>query len=325
MKRREFIAGIGGAVAWPVASRAQQHSLPVIGILSGGSPENFAPFQAPLREGLAEVGFVEGKNLAFEYRWAQGHFERLPGLAIDLVGRGPAVIVTNTLPAALAAKEATNTIPVVFVIGEDPIKVGLVTSLNRPTANVTGVTNFMNVLGAKRLELAGEVVPKAEAIALLVNRSNPNAEADTSDLRAAADVLGRRVIVLTASSDAEIEEAFHAAAQQGVGALFVNIDPFFFSHRELFAALAARYGIPTIYPLREFVVAGGLMSYGANFANAWRQSGAYGGSIIKGAKPPNLPVLQPTKIELVINLKAASALGLTIPAPLLARADEVIE
>ena len=235
------------------------------------------------------------------------------------------MIVTNTLPAALAAKEATNTIPVVFVIGEDPIKVGLVTSLNRPTANVTGVTNFMNVLGAKRLELAGEVVPKAEAIALLVNRSNPNAEADTSDLRAAADVLGRRVIVLTASSDAEIEEAFHAAVQQSVGALFVNIDTFFFSHRELFAALAARYGIPTIYPLREFVVAGGLMSYGANFANAWRQSGAYAGSIIKGAKPPNLPVLQPTKIELVINLKAASALGLTIPASLLARADEVIE
>jgi putative tryptophan/tyrosine transport system substrate-binding protein len=325
MRRREFMAALGGAAAWPLVARGQQPPMPMIGILSGGSPENFAPFQAPLREGLAEVGFVEGKNLAFEYRWAQGHFEQLPGLAIDLVGRGPAVIVTNTLPAALAAKEATNTIPVVFVIGEDPIKVGLVTSLNRPTANVTGVTNFMNVLGAKRLELAGEVVPKAEAIALLVNRSNPNAEADTSDLRAAADVLGRRVIVLTASNDAEIEEAFHAAAQQSVGALFVNIDPLFFSHRELLAALAARYDIPTIYPLREFVVAGGLMSYGANFANAWRQSGAYGGSIIKGAKPPNLPVLQPTKIELVINLKAASALGLTIPASLLARADEVIE
>ena len=247
MRRREFIAGLGGAAAWPLVARAQQ-PMPVIGILSGGSPENFAPFQAPLREGLAEVGFVEGKNLAFEYRWAQGHFERLPGLAIDLVGRGPAVIVTNTLPAALAAKEATNTIPVVFVIGEDPIKVGLVTSLNRPTANVTGVTNFMNVLGAKRLELAGEVVPKAEALALLVNRSNPNAEADTSDLRAAADVLGRRVSVLTASSDAEIEEAFHAAAQQSVGALFVNIDPFFFQPpravRGTSWALRHTYGLP---------------------------------------------------------------------------------
>jgi putative tryptophan/tyrosine transport system substrate-binding protein len=274
---------------------------------------------------LAEVGFVEGKNLAFEYRWAQGHFERLPGLAIDLVGRGPAVIVTNTLPAALAAKEATNTIPVVFVIGEDPIKVGLVTSLNRPSANVTGVTNFMNVLGAKRLELAGEVVPKAEAIALLVNRSNPNAEADTADLRVAADVLGRRVIVLTASSDAEIEAAFQTAVQHSVGAMFVNIDTFFVSHREQFATLAARYGIPTIYPLREFVVAGGLMSYGANFANAWRQSGAYAGNIIKGAKPANLPVLQPAKIELVINLKTAKALGLDVPPTLLARADEVIE
>jgi putative ABC transport system substrate-binding protein len=324
MKRREFIAGLGGAVAWPVIARAQS-ATPVIGILSGGSPETFAPYQAPLREGLAEAGFVEGKNLAFEYRWAQGHFDRLPDLAIDLVGRGPAVIATNTLPAALAAKGATNTIPLVFVIGEDPIKVGLVTSLNRPGANVTGVTNFMNVLGAKRLELAGEVVPKAEVIALLVNGNNPNAEADTADLQVAANVLGRRVIVLTASSEAEIEEAFHAAVQHSVGALFVNIDPYFVSHREQFAALAARYGVPTIYPLREFVDAGGLMSYGANFANAWRQSGEYAGNVIKGAKPANLPVLQPTKIELVINLKTANALGLTVPPSLLARADEVIE
>jgi putative ABC transport system substrate-binding protein len=306
-------------------ARGQRSGTPVIGILSGGSPEMFAPLQAAFREGLAEAGFVEGKNLAFEYRWAQDHFERLPSLAVDLVGRGPALIATNTLPAALAAKEATNTIPVVFVIGEDPIKVGLVTSLNRPSANVTGVTNFMNVLGAKRLELAGEVVSSAKAIALLVNGNNPNAEPDTADLRAAADVLGRRVIVLTATTDAEIEAAFDAAVQDGVGALFVNIDTYFFSHREQFAALAARYGVPTIYPLREFVVAGGLMSYGANFANAWRQSGAYAGSVIKGTKPTNLPVLQPTKIELVINLKAASALGLTIPPSLLARADEVIE
>jgi putative ABC transport system substrate-binding protein len=308
-----------------MVARGQQSATPVIGILSGGSPETFATFQAPLRDGLAEAGFVEGKNLAFEYRWAQGLFGRLPDLAIDLVGRRPAVIATNTLPAALAAKAATNTIPVVFVIGEDPIKVGLVTSLNRPSANVTGVTNFMNVLGAKRLELAGEVVPKAEAIALLVNGNNPNAEADTADLRAAADVMGRRVLVLAATSDAEIEAAFQASVQQSVGALFANIDTFFFSHRQQFAALAARYGVPTIYPLREFVDAGGLMSYGANFANAWRQCGAYAGSIVKGAKPANLPVLQPTKIELVINLKAANALGLAVPPSLLARADEVIE
>ena len=204
MNRRAFIAGLGGGAAWPMLALAQQSATPVIGILSGGSPDMFAPLQGPLREGLAEAGFVEGKNLAFEYRWAQGHFERLPELAIDLVGRRPAVIATNTLPAALAAKGATNTIPVVFVIGEDPIKVGLVTSLNRPSANVTGGTNFMNVLGAKRLELAGEIVPKTQVIALLVNGSNPNAEADTADLRAAADALGRRVIVLTASSEAEL-------------------------------------------------------------------------------------------------------------------------
>jgi putative tryptophan/tyrosine transport system substrate-binding protein len=325
MRRREFIAALGAAAAWPQVANGQRPATPVIGVLSGGSPETFATFQAPLREGLAEVGFVEGKNLAFDYRWAQGHFERLPGLAVGLVGLGPAVIATNTLPAALAAKEATDTIPVVFVIGEDPIKVGLVTSLSRPSANVTGVTNFMNVLGAKRLELAGQVVPKAKAIALLVNGSNPNAEADTAELRASADVLGRRVIVLTASSDAEIEAAFQTAVQHGVGAMFVNIDTFFFSHREQFATLAARYGVPTIYPLREFVVAGGLMSYGANFANAWRQCGAYAGNIIKGAKPANLPVLQPAKIELVINLKTAKSLGLEVPPTLLARADEVIE
>src|SRR6516165_6516570 len=230
MRRREFIAGLGAAAAWPLVARAQS-ATPVIGVLSGGSPETFATFQAPLREGLAEAGFFDGKNSAFEYGWAQGHFDRLPDLAIDLVGRRPAVIATNTLPAALAAKGATSTIPVVFVIGEDPIKVGLVTSLNRPGANVTGVTNFMNVLGAKRLELVGEVVPKAEVIALLVNGNNPNAEADTADLRAAADVMGRRVLVLAATSDAEIEAAFQASVQQSVGALFANIDTFFFSHR----------------------------------------------------------------------------------------------
>jgi putative tryptophan/tyrosine transport system substrate-binding protein len=325
MRRRAFIAGLGGAAAWPLVARGQQTTMPMIGILSGGSPEMFAPLETSLREGLVEVGLVEGKNFAFAYRWARGQFERLPNLAVDLASLGPAVIVTNTLPAALAAKAATSTVPTVFVIGEDPIKVGLVTSLNRPTANITGVTNFMNVLGAKRLELAGEVMPKAETLALLVNRNNPNAEADTADLRAAADVLGRSLLMLTASSEAEIEAAFLAAIQHRAGVLFVNIDTFFFSRREQFAAFAARYGVPTIYPLREFVVAGGLMSYGANFANAWRQSGAYAGKIIKGAKPATLPVLQPTKIELVINLKAARELGLTIPPSVLALADEVIE
>ncbi len=308
MRRREFITLLGGAAAWPLAAHGQQPTMPVIGILSGGSPETFAPLEAEFRRGLAEAGFVDGKNVAFDYRWAQGQFDRLPGLAIDLVGHSPRVIATNTLPAALAAKAATRAIPVVFVIGEDPIKAGLVTSFNRPSANVTGMTNFMNVLGAKRMELATELVPKAEGLALLVNHNNPNAEADTADLQAAANALGRQLLVLTASSDDEIEAAFTAAATHGVGALFVNIDPFFFSRREQFATLAARYGVPTIYPLRDHVAAGGLMSYGANFASAWRQSGAYVGRILKGTKPGDLPVLQPTKIELVIRPRRRSAL-----------------
>jgi putative ABC transport system substrate-binding protein len=326
MRRREFISLLGGAAsAWLPSAHAQQPAMPLIGVLSGASPATFALVEDAFRRGLVDVGFGAGKNLGFEYRWAQGQFDRLPALAADLVHRSSAVIATHTLPAALAAKAATSVVPVVFVVGEDPIKAGLVMSLNRPSANITGVTNFMNVLGAKRLELASEITPKAERIALLVNNRNPNAEADTADLRIAADVLGKQVLVLTASSDAEIEEAVPTAVQQGVGALFVNVDPFFVSRREQFAALAARYSAPTIYPLREFVVAGGLMSYGASFADAWCQSGAYAGKILKGAKPADLPVLQPTRIELVINLKAAKALGLEIPPVLLARADEVIE
>jgi putative ABC transport system substrate-binding protein len=246
-------------------------------------------------------------------------------LATDLVGHRPAVIVTNTLPAALAAKAATSAIPVVFVVGEDPIQVGLVTSLNRPSANVTGVTNFMNVLGAKRMELATELVPQSDGLALLVNQNNPNAEADAADLHVAAEALGKRMVVLKANSDTEIEAAFIAASERKLGALFVNIDPFLFNHRELLALMAARYRLPTIYPLRDFVSAGGLMSYGANFANAWRQAGIYAGKILRGTEPGDLPVLQPTKIELVINLNTAKALGIDVPAKLLARADEVIE
>jgi putative tryptophan/tyrosine transport system substrate-binding protein len=328
MRRRDFIAGLATiAAAWPLAARGQQ-PMPVVGFLSGARPESLtpsAPLGAALRDGLTELGFVEGKNFVFESRWANGEFERLPSLAVDLVGRSPAVIVTNTLPAALAAKAATTAIPVVFVIGEDPIKPGLVTSLNRPSANVTGVTNFMNVLGAKRMELASELVPQAKGLALLINHNNPNAEPDAAELRAAADALGRRMIVLKASTDAEVEAAFIAAAAEHVGALFVNIDPFFFNQRQQLALLAARYRLPTIYPLRDFVSAGGLMSYGANFANAWRQCGIYAGKILKGAKPVDLPILQPVKIELAINLNAAKALGLNVPSKLMALADEVIE
>jgi putative ABC transport system substrate-binding protein len=326
MRRREFMTILGGTAAtWPLAARAQPAATPVIGILNGGSSDSFTPLETSFRGGLAEAGFVDGKISAFEYRSAQGQFDRLPGLAVDLVGRGPAVIATVTLPAALAAKAATSAIPVVFVIGEDPVKAGLVTSLNRPGANVTGISNFMNLLGAKRLELVSEVVPKAVDLALLVNPKNPNAAADTADLRAAADALGRRLHVLTASSDAEIEAAFAAAVQHSVGALFVDIDPFLFGRREQLAIVAARHGVPTIYPLRDYVAVGGLMSYDANFANAWHQAGAYAGKILKGAKPADLPVLQPTKFELVINLKTAKTLGLDIPSKVLALADEVIE
>lgn len=299
--------------------------MPTVGILSGGPAEAFTPLGTAFREGLNEQGFVEGKNMGVNSRWANGQFDRLPGLAADLVSQRPTVIATVTLPAALAAKAASSTIPVVFVIGEDPVTAGLVPSLSLPGGNITGITNFMNVLGAKRLELVSEAVPKAAVHGLLVNPNNPNAEPDTRDLQAAADALGQRLHVFTAKTEPEIEMAFAAVLEQKVGALFVNTDPFFFGRREQFAALSARYGIPTIFPFREYVTAGGLMSYGASFTSAWHQCGIYVASILKGAKPADLPVLQPTKFELTINLKAANSLGLAFPDHLLRRADEVIE
>ena len=326
MRRREFITLLGGAAAaWPLLARAQQSAVPVIGILMGGSADSFTPFEPAFRKGLNEGGFPDGSNAPFESRRANGEVDQLASLAADLVGRKPAVIATQTLPAALAAKAATSTIPVVFVVGEDPIKVGLVKSLSRPDSNVTGVTNFMNVLGTKRLELVSEAVPTAVVLGLLVNPTNPNAEADTRDLQAAAHALGRRLRVLTAATDRELETAFAAAVEQKVGALFINIDSFLFDRREQIAALAARHQVPTIHPFREYVAAGGLMSYGASFVDAWRQSGIYVGRILTGLKPTDLPVLQPVKFDLVINLKAAKTLGLAVPPALLARADEVIE
>lgn len=263
--------------------------------------------------------------MPFEFRQANGQVDRLPGLAADLVGLRPTIIATQTLPAALAAKAATSTIPVVFVIGEDPVKVGLVRSLSRPGGNVTGMTNFMNVLGAKRLELVSEAVPSAVVLGLLVNPTNPNAEADTRDLQTAAQALGRQLQVLTASTDQELESAFTTAVEKQVGALFINIDSFLFERRQQIAELAARHRDPTIHPFREYVAAAGLMSYGASFVDAWHQAGIYAAKIIKGAKPDDLPVLQPTKFDLVINLRVAKALGLEIPATVIGRADEVIE
>jgi putative tryptophan/tyrosine transport system substrate-binding protein len=326
VKRREFIALLGGAaLGRPLAARAQQPAMPVIGLLSGGSPESFAPILTVLRQGLQEAGFVEGRNVGIEGRWARGQFDRLPGLAADLVGRRAAVIVTQTLPAALAAKAATATIPVVFVIGEDPVEVGLVHTLNRPGGNITGLSNFMNLLGAKRLELLSETVPNANAIALLVNPKNPNAEPDTRTLTAATQALGRSIEVLKAASETDLETVFAAITEQRLGALFVNIDSFFGARADQLVALAAHHRVPASYPLRQFVAAGGLMSYDANFADAFRRAAIYAGRILKGDKPADLPVLQPTRFDLAINLKTARTLGLDIPPKVLALANEVIE
>jgi putative ABC transport system substrate-binding protein len=310
LKRREFITLLGGAAAWPLAARAQQPAMPVIGFLSGGSPESVTPALAGFREGLQEAGVVEGRSAAIEARWARGQFDRLPGLATDLIGRRVA---------------ATPTIPIVFVIGEDPVEVGLVQTLNRPGGNVTGLSNFMNLLGAKRLELLAETVPNANALAILVNQNNPNAELDSRNLRAAAQALGRRMEVLKAASEGELETAFTAIAEQRLGALFVNIDSFFAAHADQVVALAARHRVPASYPLRHFVAAGGLMSYDANFVDAFRRAGIYASRILKGEKPADLPVLQPTRFQLAVNLKTAKALGLDLPPKLLALADEVIE
>ncbi len=325
MTRLEFIVALGGAAAWPLAARAQQSTKSMIGFLGGSSPESFAPNFAGLRQGLQEAGFVEGRNAEIEARWARGQFDRLPGFATDLVGRRVAVIVTQTLPAALAAKAATESIPVVFVIGEDPVQVGLVHTLNRPGGNVTGLSNFMNLLSGKRLELLSETVPNANAMALLVNPKNPNAEPDTRTLRAAAQAIGRRIEVLKATNEMEVETAFATIMEQRLNALFVNIDSFFADRADQLVALAAHHHVPASYPLRQFVAAGGLMSYDANFADAWRRAGIYAGRILKGDKPANLPVLQPTRFDLAINLKTARALGLDIPPKVLALANEVIE
>ena len=323
--RRDFVAAVGGAAAWPALARAQQPSTPVIGFLSGASRVGDAGSPSGLRQGLAEAGFIEGRNLTIEYRWADAHFDRLQALADELVSHRVALIATVTLPAAVAAKAASPPTPVVFVIGEDPVKAGLVASLDRPGGNATGVSDFVNQLVAKRLELIHQTLPRAESVGLLVNPKNPNAESDGKEMEAAVNGLGKKLLVVTATSDREVEAAFATLAQERVSVLCVNIDPFLIQAQERITALAASYNLPTIYPLRDFVDRGGLMSYSPNRLASWRQAGIYAARILRGEKPADLPVQQATNVELVINLKTAKALGLEIPPQLLARADEVIE
>ena len=327
MRRREFIALVGGAaVAWPQAVRGQQTSLPVIGLLATGSPESDAARVVAVRQGLSDTGFVEGQNIVIEYRWAEGRNDRLSALVDDLVRRQVSVILpTGGTPAALAAKAATPAIPIVFVVGADPVTLGLVTSLNRPGGNVTGVTILASELAPKLAELVRELVSTPSTVALLVNPANPASEAISQSLHSAANTLGFRLHVVNASTDPELDVVFETLTQLRAGALVIAPDPFFTARCERLAGLVVHHALPAIYAQREFAAAGGLMSYGGGLKDAYRKAGVYTGRILKGEKPADLPVQQSTKVELVINLKTAKALGLTVPASLLARADEVIE
>ena len=324
MKRREFITLLGSAAAWPLAARAQQPAMPVVGFLRDTPLGPSAHIMTAFRLGLKEAGFVEGQNVAIEFRSAEGHSDRLPALVADLIRRPAAVIVGNTSPA-LAAKAATTTIPIVFASGGDPVTAGLVASLNRPGGNVTGVHFFGVVLGAKRLELLSQLMPKATTIGVLVQPNTPSTEVERSDVLAAAQAAGQQLIVLDATSSRDIEAAFAEFVQRGAGALQVGGGPFMNSNRERIVALGTRHKLPTIFAWREAVVAGGLMSYGTSQSDAYRQAGIYAGRILKGEKPGDLPVMQATKFEFVINLKTAKTLGLEIPDKLLALADEVTE
>jgi putative tryptophan/tyrosine transport system substrate-binding protein len=325
MLRRDFITLLGAVTAWPFAAQAQQPTMPVIGFLHSGSPKPNINLVTAFGDGLNEAGYVDNKNVAIEFLWAGGRYDRLPGLASDLVLRKVAVIFGAGPPAAHAARSATTTIPIVFVSGDDPVKSGLVASLNRPGGNVTGVALFTGQLGAKQLGLLRELLPKAALVAVLVNPNNPLTEAVTTDVRAAAAVTGHQIQIVNASDEGEIDKAFATLKELHADALIVGADPYFFARNDQLVALAARYAVPAFYELREFAVNGGLMSYGASITDGYRRAGAYAGQILKGAKPADLPVLQPTKFELVINLKTVKALGLTLSPGLLAIADEVIE
>jgi putative tryptophan/tyrosine transport system substrate-binding protein len=327
MRRRDFIKIIGGtAAAWPLVARAQTTALPTIGLLHSTSNNYFAPFLPSVRQGLAESGWTDGQNMTIEYRWAEGHPDRLPALAADLVSRQVAVIFTvgGSAPGQ-AAKSATSTIPIVFISAADPIKAGLVASLNRPGGNVTGVSLIGSALEAKRLEVLHQITPKAVVIGVLVNPNYPDADRQRRELQQAADTLKQPIAFASASTSAEIDAAFAALAQQHAAAVVVAQDIFFNSRVEQIVALAARQKLPAIYNQREYAAAGGLVSYGTHFADGYRQAGVYLGKILKGMKPADLPVMQPTRFEMVLNLKTAKTLGLDIPPTLLALADEVIE
>jgi putative ABC transport system substrate-binding protein len=327
VKRREFISLLGGAAAWPLAARAQQPSMPMIGFLGAESPDRWASRARALYQGLGTTGYVVGRNVAIEYRWAAGQNDRLPALAADLVrGRAKVIVTPGSTPAALAAKAATTTVPIVFYVGGDPVELGLVANLNRPGGNLTGVTTLTSEVGPKRLQLLYELVPTATIVALLVNPTNPAiAEPATKDLQAAARTLGVQLHVLHASAERDFDAVFSSLVQQRVSALVIVNDALFSTRVEQLAVLAIRHAIPAVYQFREFVAAGGLMSYGTGFIDAFRQVGVYTGRILGGEKPADLPVQQTTKAELIINLKTAKALGLTVPTALLVRADEVIE
>jgi putative tryptophan/tyrosine transport system substrate-binding protein len=326
MRRREFITLIGGAAAWPFAARAQRAESPVIGYLHSGSFAPYAGLVAAFRQALQESGYVEGTNMAIDFRWADGRYDQLPTLAADLVSRHVAIIVAQGGdPAPLAAKSATSTVPVVFTCSSDPVQLGLVDSLNRPGGNLTGVHPFTSLLGSKRLEFMRLLLPGNTVISALVNPKNPNAKIDAPELQEAAHALGRSINLVLASTEAEIDGVFATLGSDRGAALLVNTDPFFLARRDQIVALAAKYRVPAIYAQREFVTSGGLISYGASLADAYHQVGLYAGRILKGEKPADLPVVQPTKLEMAINLKTAKALNLDVPTMLLALADEVVE
>ena len=326
MRRREFMAGLGAAMAWPRSALAQRRALPTIGWLDFAPQGSMRDSVPAFKQGLAEAGYVEGRNAEIEYRWANGHTERLPALATDLIGRQVAVIVASTTAAALAAKAATQTIPIVFRIGSDPVEIGLVAGINRPAGNLTGVAQLGSEIASKRLALLHELVPAAQLIAILVDPADPIfTQAETRDLQSAARVLGVRVLVLNAGTENDIEAAFARLIELRAGALLIGADTFFYSARDQIVSLAARHSMPTMFFESAAVPAGALLSYGPDIFGSNHQVGIYAGRILKGEKPADLPVMQPTKFELVINLKTAKALGLTIPETLLATADEVIQ